>query len=157
METRQSNSSWSSWRGTRRTYFCQSSPNEAAFLPQTAENRVRFSMLGMQAEQRALSSVMLMVDRHCQRFKVSQTGACLVAGHVPGLSCAGWTPGWHSYTINVSAQTAQSFCLRPAAVLALLKQAGEFKGQPRRRFHIRSAQQDKRKRREDENKGDNGR
>lgn len=66
--------------------------------PQTPRNRVPFSMLRVKGQQRRLSSVMLMAHRRCQQFKVSQTGDCLVAGHVLGLSCAGCTPGWQSYS-----------------------------------------------------------
>lgn len=84
-----------------------------------------------------------MVDRQCQRFKVSPTGGCWVAGHVQGPSWAGWTPGWQLQPPELLPE--------PAAVLALQKQSAEVIGQPRR--SSTSDQQERRERREERREG----
>lgn len=47
-------------------------------------------------------------------FKVSETAECLVAGHVRGLSCAGCTTSWLSYSHQCQ-RTDGAERLRPGA------------------------------------------
>lgn len=97
-----------------------------------------------------------MADRYCQHFKVSQTAECLVAGHVLGLPCAAEHQAARVTAVNVTAQAEQSFCLSPAAVLALAETGGRRDSSQVTAGKEEVSPQDKRKQREKENTEGNG-